>query len=269
MTEKTRVLSTVSEEDTAKNLSTRGAYNRRVRSPVFRPAGAPDGVLVAVSERGSAPPETESPTAFLARTFVGELGVPDLPLVRAAQVHGDRVVVVEDPPAPGETIDAGRCDALVTRLSGVGLVIQTADCVPVLLAADGVVGVVHAGWRGAAAGVASVAAEAFLALANDRGSARAWLGPAIGPCCFEVGGEVVSRFPARFARPAEEGKHLLDLPEIVRSQLESAGITPQNIAPQSSCTRCGGERFASYRRDSEKAGRMIALVARFDIGGAA
>ncbi len=236
--------------------------NRSANLAVFRPSDVPDGVLVAVSRRGNALPGTPSPTGFLARRFALALGLPDLPIVRASQVHGSRVVTVEKGPAPGEVVDAGKCDALVTRLEGVGLAVQTADCVPLLLAAEAVVGAVHAGWRGAAANVAGTAAERLLAFAGDPASARAWLGPAIGPCCYEVGEEVATRFPERFSRAAKDGKFLLDLPSVVRSQLEAAGIPSGNIAGDPSCTMCGGEVFASYRRDREKAGRMIALVAR-------
>lgn len=215
-----------------------------------------------MSESASAPPDSESPTAFLARSFAGALGFPTLPIARATQVHGDRVVVVRDPPAPGEVIDAGRCDALVTRLAGVGLVVQTADCVPVLIAGGDVIGAVHAGWRGAAAGVVGAAVEAFLSLSGNRSSARAWLGPSIGACCYEVGGEVAGRFPARFARPSTGGKFLLDLAGVVRRQLEEAGISGAEVSGHDGCTKCGGERYASYRRDRESAGRMIGLIAR-------
>jgi YfiH family protein len=223
---------------------------------------SPEGVIAAVSERGAAPEGTPSPTEFLARRFAAELGVPDLPLVRATQVHGRHVVTVEERPAEGETLEAGACDALVTRLPGVGLVVQTADCVPVLLAATDAVGAVHAGWRGAASNVVGAAAEALFAISGDPGSVRAWLGPAIRACCYEVGGEVAERFPAEFARSSDDGRFRLDLPAVVRSQLEAAGVAPGNIAVSASCTRCGGERFASYRRDREHAGRMIALIAR-------
>ena len=264
MTEKTFVLSTVSEEDTAKNLSTRAAYNRPVTAPVFQPTDLPVGLLIAVSGRGSAPPEAASPTEYLARRFAAELGVPELPIVRATQVHGDRVVVVESSPAPGETVDAGRCDAILTRLPGVGLVVQTADCVPVLLAGDGTVGVVHAGWRGAAAGVVGAAVEALIGLGGDRSSPRAWLGPSIGACCYEVGSEVARRFPEDLARPSRNGKFLLDLAAVVRRQLEEAGIPTESVCAPAACTMCGGERYASFRRDRESAGRMIALVARIE-----
>jgi YfiH family protein len=237
--------------------------NADVPNAVFVAIDPPEGVIAAVSERGVAPPGTESPTEFLARRFTVELGVADLPLVRATQAHGRRVVEVEESPAPGETADAGSCDALVTRLAGVGLVVQTADCVPVLLVASDAIGAVHAGWRGAAANVAGGAAEALLGLTDDPGSVRAWLGPAIGPCCYEVGEEVAAQFIGQFARAADGGRHRLDLPAVVRSQLEGAGIPRERISPHPSCTMCGGERFASWRRDRENAGRMIALVARF------
>ncbi|MEO8349381.1 MAG: polyphenol oxidase family protein [Acidobacteriota bacterium] len=236
-------------------------------SPLFRPAGAPEGVLVAVSERGSAPAGAASPTEWLARRFAGELGLGDIPIVRASQVHGARVVKVAAAPSAGATVDAGECDALVTSLPGVALVVQTADCVPVLLAADGAIGAVHAGWRGVAAGVAGAAVKPFLALVDDRLSARAWLGPSIGACCYEVGPEVAHRFPGDFTRPAKDGRFLLDLAGVVRRQIENAGIPPGNVTAHAGCTRCGGERYASYRRDRETAGRMIAFVTRLDPRG--
>ncbi len=136
-----------------------------------------------------------------------------------------------------------------------------------LLAANGAIGAVHAGWRGAAAGVAGTAVEAFLALAEDRRSARAWLGPSIGACCYEVGSEVASRFAGDFARPTPDGKFLLDLAAVVRRQLEDAGIPRENVSAHAGCTMCGGARFASYRRDRETAGRMIALIARSAYAG--
>ena len=229
---------------------------------VFCPADVPDGFLVAVSARGTAPPQTPSPTALLARQFADSLGYPELPIVRATQVHGSRVVVVSEAPAARDVVDAGECDALVTALPRVALAVQTADCVPVLLAAEEAVAAVHAGWRGASAGVAGRAVEAFLALVSNRAAARAWIGPSIGPCCYEVGLEVAERFPGGFARQSSGDRFLLDLPGVVRSQLERAGIPPGNVIADWVCTKCGGDRYASYRRDGERAGRMIALIAR-------
>lgn len=233
--------------------------------PLLRAPDAPHSVVVAISERGSAPAGVTSPTEWLARRFARELGLDDVPIVRASQVHGARVVKVDAAPPAGTTVDAGECDALVTSLAGIALVVQTADCVPVLLAGDRAIGAVHAGWRGAAANVVGVAAAALFALGGDRSSVRAWLGPSIGACCYEVGPEVASRFPGVFARPSKDGKFLLDLPGVVSRQLLDAGIPPEKVSAHAGCTMCGGERFASYRRDRETAGRMIALVARFEV----
>src|SRR5438309_5371697 len=130
----------------------RTVENRSLTETVFRPDDAPENVVVAVSARG-APEGTSSPTALLARRYAASLGYPDLPLVRATQVHGVRAVVITEAPEPGDVVDAGECDAIVTALSGVGLVVQTADCVPILLATEDAIGAVHAGWRGASAGV--------------------------------------------------------------------------------------------------------------------
>jgi YfiH family protein len=238
--------------------------NAQVLKAVFVAIDRPDGVIAAVSERGAAPPFTPSPTAVLARRFADSLGYPELPIVRATQVHGSRVIVVSETPAAREVVDAGECDALVTALPGVGLAVQTADCVPVLLAAEEAVAAVHAGWRGAATNVAGRAVAAFLALVSNRDGARAWIGPSIGPCCYEVGAEVAERFPGAFARTSTGDRFLLDLPRLVRWQLERVGMRPENVTADSSCTKCGGARFASYRRDRDKAGRMIALIARLE-----
>jgi YfiH family protein len=247
-----------------KNFSTRIGENAEMPRALFVARDSTQGVLTAFSERGVAPEGTHSPTEILARRFAGEVGVPDVPIVRATQVHGRRVVEIETRPAPGEVRDAGECDALVTRLSGIALVVQTADCVPVLLAAPGASGAVHAGWRGAAANVVGAAAETLLELTPDPLAVRAWLGPAIGACCYEVGADVAARFAGDFVRASGGGRHLLDLPAVVRSQLVAAGVPPESIVADTACTRCGGERYASYRRDRERAGRMIALVARLD-----
>src|SRR6185295_241156 len=92
-------------------------------------------------------------------------------------------------------------------------------------------------------------------------SLRAWLGPSIGPCCYEVGGEVAAQFAGDFARRSCDGRFTLDLRAVSRGQLEAAGVPRAAIATHPSCTRCGGAKFASYRRDGAAAGRMITLVA--------
>ena len=224
-------------------------------------ANAPAGLVVAFSGRGSAPSREASPTAFLARRFAELLALDGTPIVRATQVHGNRAVIVREAPGGGEVFDAGPCDALATELPGLALVVQTADCVPIALAGARAVAVVHAGWRGCAANAAASAVDALRALGESPLELRAWLGPSIGPCCYQVGGEVASQFGNEFLR-ADGGAWRLDLRGINRAQLEAAGVSSDEIVVHPDCTMCGGQKYASYRRDGVKSGRMIALVDR-------
>ena len=91
---------------------------------------------------------------------------------------------------------------------------------------------------------------------------RAWLGPSIGPCCYEVGGDVAAQFAGDFVRAGCGGGYRLDLRAVNVAQLAAARVPKDAIAVHPACTKCGGDGFASYRRDGAKAGRMIALIAR-------
>ncbi len=229
---------------------------------VFRPPDPPPGILIGFSGRGATPRDEPSPTGFLARRFARSLSTDGLPIVRATQVHGSRAVIIREAPGRDETVDAGECDILATDLPGVGLVVQTADCVPILLAGVRSIAAVHAGWRGSARNAASAGVAALAQLDEPASSLRAFLGPAIGACCYEVGGDVAAQFAGEFLRRSCEGRFRLDLAAVNRAQLEAAGVPPGSISPHPACTRCGGEKFASYRRDGSAAGRMIALIAR-------
>ncbi|HKA37243.1 MAG TPA: polyphenol oxidase family protein [Thermoanaerobaculia bacterium] len=228
----------------------------------WRPSGAPPGLLVAFSSRGVAPPGTASPTEYLARRFAESLSLPDVPIVRATQVHGRTAVEIAEAPTRGSVRDAGECDILATALPGVALVVQTADCVPMVLAGDRAIAVVHAGWRGSAKNAAAAGVDALGRLGEEPARLRAFLGPSIGACCYEVGGEVAAQFAGEFARHSCGGRFHLDIAAVNRAQLESAGVPPSAIASHSSCTMCGGDGYASYRRDGAAAGRMIALALR-------
>lgn len=230
---------------------------------VFRPSRIPPDILVAFSGRGIAPEGYDSPTSFLARRFANALTLDGTPIVRASQVHGDTAAVVRKAPLAGSVHDAGKCDILITDLPGVALVVQTADCVPILLTSPRAIGAVHAGWRGSARNAAGAAVTSLAGLGAEPGSLSAWLGPSIGSCCYEVGGEVAAPFAGEFLRPSCDGRYRLDLRAVNRAQLEAAGVLPENISTHPACTRCGGEKFASYRRDGAAAGRMIALVVRY------
>ena len=230
--------------------------------PIFRPADLPDGILVAFSGRGVAPPEEASPTSYLARRLARSLALDGTPIVRATQVHGNRAVTIRERPAAREAVDAGQCDILASDLPGVALAVQTADCVPIVLAARNAVATAHAGWRGTALQAARAAVEALAAIGAEPARLRAWLGPSIGPCCYEVGGEVAAQFAGEFVRTSCGGHFHLNVAGVNRAQLEAAGVPAGAISVHPACTKCGGEKFASYRRDGAAAGRMIGLVAR-------
>jgi YfiH family protein len=229
---------------------------------VFRPADVPPGLVVAFSGRGVAPPDEPSPTSWLARRLSRALSLDGMPIVRATQVHGSRTVIVGQAPPAGAALDAGQGDSLATAVPGVALAVQTADCVPILLAGAGAVATAHAGWRGTAAGVAAAAVAALGRLGPPASSVRAWLGPSIGCCCYEVGGEVAAQFAGEFLRASCGGRFRLDLLAVNLAQLEAAGVPAGNISAHPACTMCGGPKYASYRRDGAAAGRMIGLIAR-------
>jgi YfiH family protein len=232
-------------------------------SIVMKPASLPEGLVVGFSGRGRAPEGTASPTEYLARRFADALSLAGVPIVRATQVHGNTATVIRTAPPAGTVHVAGECDILVTVLPRVALVIQTADCVPIVLAGRRAVGVVHAGWRGSARSAAAAGVAALVELGEEPSSIGACMGPAIGACCYEVGGEVAARFAGEFARRSCGGRFRLDLAAVNRAQLTEAGVHPEKITAHPACTMCGGERFASYRRDGTAAGRMIALAVRW------
>ena len=150
------------------------------------------------------------------------------------QVHGARVLPTAAPGPRGEG------DALYTATRGLALAVATADCVPVVIEGPDVAAVVHAGWRGAAAGIGAAALAAIRAAGLH--PERAALGPAIGPCCYEVGEEVRDRFPRHLAR-TRAGTPAVDLPAAVAEQM--AGLA---VWRSGRCTRCD-ESLHSHRRD--------------------
>lgn len=166
------------------------------------------------------------------------------------QVHGTRVVDLDNPPAL-------EGDAAITRRAGTVCAIQVADCMPVLLAdeAGTVVGGAHAGWRGLSAGVI----EATIQQMNIPGkNLIAWLGPAIGPRVYEVGDEVRAAFFEKEAfSPTRPGHWLLDLYAVARRRLQEQGV--ERIFGGGFCTYSDPQRFYSYRRDGST-GRMAALI---------
>jgi hypothetical protein len=185
------------------------------------------------------------------------LGLGAATVVWAEQVHGSRVCRVEKTPRA-----CPQADALISDQPGVILGGVFADCVPVFVydPRRPAVGLAHAGWRGTAAGVVQRTLEAMAAhfgTAPDRCVAA--VGPSIGPCCYQVGEEVLRRLRDALPWDAEllrSGR--LDLGELNARVLEHCGVPQVNRAEL--CTSCNRELFFSHRRDGGRTGRMAALV---------
>lgn len=177
------------------------------------------------------------------------------------QVHGVTVVVLGEERLRGPATG----DAFVTDRAGIPLLVGVADCAAVLLAAENgsVVAVAHAGWRGAAAGVIRATVDALsqhYGIAPDR--LYAAIGPAIGPCCFEVSQDVASQFsPANVRRSGGARPHV-DLPGALAADLTAAGIPPEHVDRADLCTRCHPELFFSHRGSGGQTGRMVGMILR-------
>lgn len=184
-------------------------------------------------------------------------------VARVHQVHGGRVVAAC--PSGGPSGDA---DALWTEEPGLAVSVITADCVPVLLAAqDGpAVAAVHAGWRSIVAGVVPEAVETLRRQTGTEPShLHAWVGPSIGVCCYEVSDEVARQVADAagtddVVTTPPGGRPHLDLVGAVARQLAAVGVPDPTVVVR--CTRCDSHRLWSYRREGKKAGRNVAYVWR-------
>jgi YfiH family protein len=218
-------------------------------------SGSFDGVQVRFVGRG---PEGSRRAEREAVLGAVEPGAP--PVAWARQVHSAEVL----PAVAGE---CGAGDALWAASAGPGLAlsIATADCVPVLLAGPEGLAAVHAGWRGLAAGIIPRAVETVAsALGAEPARWSAWIGPAIGACCYEVGGEVAEEVAAASAPevvvPGRAERPHLDLAAAALAQLRRAGVGA--IARVAACTRCEDGALWSYRREGKGAGRNLAFIWR-------
>lgn len=188
-------------------------------------------------------------------------------MVLTKQVHGDTVRVVNGPEQGVLFQEYPPCDALITNTPGVGLVVFTADCTPILLhdPVTGAVGAIHAGWRGTALDLAGKTVRAMTAqFGCDPKNMQAAIGPNIGACCFETGPEVpeamenaLGKEAAAHIRKAGE-KYYVNLKEINRAFLRRAGVT--DICVSTDCTACQCDRFWSYRKVGAARGAQGAII---------
>jgi YfiH family protein len=194
------------------------------------------------------------------------LGLSRGDVTAAQQVHGSQVTRV-GPEDRGQVISAA--DALIADAPGVALMLRFADCLPILLydPVHQAFGLVHAGWRGTVGGIA---AKTTLAMVEAYGSRpadiMAGLGPCVGPCCYQVGPEVIEPLKANFnhwqelLQPQGDGSVHFDLWEANRRQLAELGV--EEIAVMQLCTACHTDEFFSYRAEGGHTGCFAAVIGR-------
>ncbi len=210
------------------------------------------------------------------RLLAAALGFPPDRIAFAHQVHGAELTVHAGSPPfsfaslevtraqrdrvdpPISRVGAVSLDELVPAVDGhviaepgVAALVFVADCVPVALASPSGAAILHCGWRGLAAGIVAKGVAAI-------GATDAAIGPSIGPCCYEVGPEVLASFERLGDGIAAD--RMLDLPEVARRLLLEAGV--ERIELSGLCTSCEPELFFSHRRDRGRTGRQAGLVWR-------
>jgi polyphenol oxidase len=169
------------------------------------------------------------------------------------QVHGAELAIHTGPQKPSPFAQPGgeipEVDGHVTASTALAPLVFVADCLPVALAGPGGVAMLHCGWRGLAAGIVARGAAAIAATS-------AAVGPGIGPCCYEVGDEVLSAFAG--LGPGIADGRMLDLAAVARRLLAEAGV--ERVESAGLCTSCEAELFFSHRRDAGRTGRQAGLA---------
>ncbi|MFT4112446.1 peptidoglycan editing factor PgeF [Silvibacterium sp.] len=202
------------------------------------------------------------------RRLAAEVSQDDAtPFATLKQIHSATTVRVSAcDAAPRATTEA---DGMMTAEPGVLLAVQTADCIPVLVADTRLRAVAgfHAGWRGT---VAAIVEEGIARMHEEFGSEPeelvAAIGPGIGPCCYAVGNEVRQRFAERFPYAdalfslKDDGSLHLNLWEANRQQLLAAGLKAKAVWVAEECTSCRVDRYFSYRKENGFTGRMFSVI---------
>ncbi len=187
--------------------------------------------------------------------LAGAIGVEPERVLIGRQVHGADVLRHDEPMRSGAYAEPipglPEVDGQVAALDGLVPLVLVADCLPVALAGDRAVAMIHCGWRGLAAGIVERGVEAS-------GARAAAIGPGIGPCCYQVGEPVLGAFEDLGPGLAADG--MLDLREVACRLLRRAGI--EEVEVSELCTSCHPELFFSHRRDGEPTGRQAGLAWR-------
>jgi YfiH family protein len=187
------------------------------------------------------------------RIAADALGIAPEEVLMGHQVHGTEVMAHDGPQRPGHYADLVpaevEADGHATSVAGLAPLVLVADCLPVALAGPHGVAMIHCGWRGLAGGIVERGARAV-------GAAAAAVGPGIGPCCYEVGPEVLAEFEG--LGEGNAAGRLLDLRAVAARLLADAGVAEIEVSEL--CTSCEAELFFSHRRDGGRTGRQAGLV---------
>ncbi len=222
----------------------RAAFSTRIGGVSEAPYDALNVAIMTGDERVSVGENRARLAAAIGRDADG--------VVMGRQVHGAEIRCHDGPQEPRVYADVVKSpdevDAHSTSNAGLTPLVMVADCLPVAMVGPGGVAMAHCGWRGLAGGIVAKAVETVDAEA-------AAIGPGIGPCCYEVGEEVLAEFDD--LEGVAHGR-MLDLPAVASALLERAGVSAAESADL--CTRCNPELFYSHRRDGERTGRQAGLV---------
>lgn len=212
-----------------------------------------------------------------AATLAVEVGIPiqrpvGMPratwLLSVKQVHGTDALVVDRSLTTEDRFEDG-WDALVTDQPGMMVAVRTADCVPVLVhdARRRVVAAIHAGWRGAVAGIVPrTIALMGSRFGSDPAQLRVSIGPSAGVCCYEVDQPVLTQLAlahpgwGKVVQDRPNGKVHLDLKSLLKEQAQDAGVSPAFVTAVNLCTICHGDLFFSYRREGKVIGTMVSAI---------
>ena len=198
------------------------------------------------------------------KTLAENMGYEYSKLVHMRQIHSDKIIIVE--PEIHNFNHPPECDALITNLPKIPLMVMTADCTPVLFydTQKQVIAVAHAGRSGALKGIVPKTLQMMQQHFNcDLKDIHVAIGPSIGVCCYEVGQEIVedvTKAGYGLATVYENGRYSLDVNAIIREQLQKEGLEQTHLEDHAICNACNNENFFSYRADKQTTGRIAGIL---------
>jgi YfiH family protein len=179
------------------------------------------------------------------------------------QIHSDQIVIIKDThhfDTPPE------CDALITNITNIPLMVMSADCTPILIydRHNSAIGAVHAGRAGA---LNKILPKTLRAMGKEYGTTAddvvVLLGPSIHGCCYEINEKIADEVCLKGYADSlhkEDQRVFLDVNTILLSQLETLGIKKENIEISDTCTSCNNETYFSYRADAQQTGRIAGII---------